>query len=150
MNRRLVFTRGTMTVWLPVWKKMRDLGNTLIVVEHDRTMRSWLSDWRPWSVSLVEIVAGKNAKRVARNSPSQDSIYRKNARFRYRQSVALAMIALSKWQGAREATCKISLLSLPIREIHCGDRVSGSGSLPWLASSKRLCTKSSQFVSLVV
>ena len=73
MSRLSASIKGTMDRLIASLKKMRDLGNTLIVVEHDEdTMRGRLPDRRRPRCRCLwgEIVAAGTPKQVARNSKS--------------------------------------------------------------------------------
>ncbi len=78
-------------------KKMRDLGNTLIVVEHDEdTMREadWLIDIGPGAgVFGGEIVASGTPAQVAKNkNPLQASTCLANVKFQFLWNVVLGMV----------------------------------------------------------
>ena len=76
MSHRLDFTNATMNRLIESLKSMRDLGNTLIVVEHDEdTMRAadYLIDIGPGAGEFGgEIIAAGTPKEVEKNKKSLD------------------------------------------------------------------------------
>ncbi len=107
-------------------KKMRDLGNTLIVVEHDEdTMREadWLIDIGPGAgVFGGEIVASGTPAQVAKTrNPLQASTCLANVKFQFLWNVVLKWSILrgDRCQGKQPARCDCSF---PTRKICSGDR----------------------------
>ena len=115
-------------------KKMRDLGNTLIVVEHDEILcASWLSDWRwPWCRCFGgEIVAAGTPKQVARNSKSITGQYLSGKRAipvpEERRAGNGRFIEVT---GARENNLQNITARFPLGKFIAVTGVSGSGSRP--------------------
>ena len=101
MSRPLVFTRGDNDRLIASLKKMRDLGNTLIVVEHDEdTMREadYLIDVGPGAGVLVGrlLLQVRPNRWLATASLSQASTYQENERFQCLKSVVPEMVVLSR------------------------------------------------------
>ena len=94
-------------------KKMRDLGNTLIVVEHDEdTMREadYLIDVGPGAGVFGErsLQQELQSRWLATANPSRVSTCPANARFRFQQSAVQEMVVLLKLQEPVRITYKIS------------------------------------------
>ena len=108
-------------------KNMRDLGNTLIVVEHDEdTMREadYLIDVGPGAgVFGGEIVAAGTPKQVARNSKSITGQYLSGKRaIPVPDERRVGNGRFIEVTGACEKQPTKYHCSLPSRKIHCGDR----------------------------
>ena len=97
-------------------KKMRDLGNTLIVVEHDEdTMREadYLIDVGPGAGVFGErsLQQELQSRWLATANPSRVSTCLANARFRFQQSAVQEMVVLLKLQEPVRTTYKTSQLA---------------------------------------
>jgi excinuclease ABC subunit A len=113
-------------------KRLRDLGNTLIVVEHDEeTMREadWIVDIGPAAgVHGGEILASGPLDEVLKNEQSQTAAYLTG-----RKEIPIPLERRKpngKWltvKGARENNLKKVTLKVPLGTFTCVTGVSGSG-----------------------
>ena len=103
-------------------KKMRDLGNTLIVVEHDEdTMMAadWLVDVGPGAGALGgEIVASGTPRQVAKNkSLLLDSIYLVRKKFLYLWIVVKGVAVSLKSKEQQKTICKTLMLNFLLENL---------------------------------
>ena len=116
MSRLLASIKGDNDRLIASLKKMRDLGNTLIVVEHDEdTMREadYLIDVGPGAGVFGErsLQQELQSRWLATANPSRVSTCPANARFRFQQSAVQEMVVLLKLQEPVRTTYKTSQLA---------------------------------------
>lgn len=124
-----------MTGSLKALKKMRDLGNTLIVVEHDEdTMMQadWLIDVGPGAGAFGgQIIASGTPKQVAKNKKSITGQYLSG-----KKSIPLPLerrVGNGRFieiQGARENNLQNLDVRFPLGKFIAVTGVSGSGNPP--------------------
>ena len=113
-------------------KKMRDLGNTLIVVEHDEdTMREadYLIDVGPGAGVFGErsLQQELQSRWLATANPSRVSTCLANARFRFQQSAVQEMDRSIEITGASENNLQDITARFPLGKFIAVTGVSGSG-----------------------
>jgi len=115
-------------------KMLRDLGNTVIVVEHDREMMEeadYLVDVGPGAGEHGgNIIAAGTVSEVKKNPTSITAQYLTNERHIHRPSVSKAFTndaASLILQGAKQNNLKNIDVSFPLGKLICVTGVSGSG-----------------------